>query len=496
MDIKSTMPLYGFGHKECRHIIIDHEGELWLAMMPVAVGGFLTMGMSRLPGSLRFEPLENGELVPYDYTATEALLEVSTKNGAKYKLAIDSQTQAIRITGNASLRLNGVETASFATTLNAEEGVKISIGAVTYFIVAKQGTYTFDDTWERAKFHSVTPVYEVTPEDGQIELYVYDLPSDTPIPEITKTLEECAAENEAEFKAFVDSLVDVPEEWNDVKEKIAYPLWLGHRTFEDGRKVIVKSKYNSTVANARLMSIASMAFKDPVKALDMILSCPAEPIIGVAVKRLIDEGLLNDSRGEIYRAYEALEKLARYWINERTVDKDGLSFYAYRFESGQERSPEYFKVGEPVLAPDLNAYLIIVSEVLGKLANMEYDDGVGQKWAAHAEALLKRLVYELWNGDGFVGKNAYTGDLSDSDKKLSAVPLILGSRLPADIISMIPVDDVGDEEGLLVVAGLYDAGEREKAIAITTKALEALRSGMVESPFYGASLLALAHKVL
>ena len=127
---------------------------------------------------------------------------------------------------------------------------------------------------------------------------------------------------------------------------------------------------------------------------------------------------------------------------------------------------------------------------------MEYDDGVGQKWAAHAEALLKRLVYELWNGDGFVGKNAYTGDLSDSDKKLSAVPLILGSRLPADIISMIPVDDVGDEEGLLVVAGLYDAGEREKAIAITTKALEALRSGMVESPFYGASLLALAHKVL
>ena len=46
VDIKSTMSTFGFGHKECRHIIIDHEGELWLAMMPVAVGGFLTMGMS------------------------------------------------------------------------------------------------------------------------------------------------------------------------------------------------------------------------------------------------------------------------------------------------------------------------------------------------------------------------------------------------------------------------------------------------------------------
>lgn len=496
MDIKSTMSKYGFGHKECRHIIIDHDGELWLAMMPVAVGGFLTMGMSRLPGSLRVEPLENGEYVPYDYTSTEALIEIATQNGAKYKMAIDSQTNAIRVTGNAALRLNGVETASFATTLNAENGVKISIGAVSYFIVAKKGTYTFDDTWELSKFHSVTPVYEITPDAGEFELYIYDLPSDTPIPEITKSLEECVSENEAEFSAFIDSLVDVPAEWNDVKEKIAYPLWLGHRSFEDGRKVIVKSKYNSTVANARLMSIASMAFKDPVKALDMILSCPAEPIIGIAVERLLNENLLNDSRGEIYRAYAALEKMARYWINERTVDKDGLSFYAYRFESGLARSPEYFKVGEPVITPDLNAYLIIVSEVLGKLANMEYDDGVGQKWEAHSKALLKSLVYELWNGEAFVGKNAYTGELSGPDEKLSAIPVVLGKRLPQDIISKIEIGEINNEEDLLLVSGIYDAGEQDKAKEITLKALETIRSGIVECPFFGASLLALAHKVL
>ena len=496
MDIKSTMSVFGFGHKECRHIVIDHEGELWLAMMPVAVGGFLTMGMSRLPGALRIEPLENGEYVPFDYTVTEAIWEISAQNGAKYRMAIDSGTHAIRVTGNAPLRLNGVETASFSTTLNTEAGVKISIGAVTYFIVAKRGTYTFDDTWELNKFHSVTPVYEVTPEGGEFELYVFDLPSDTPIPEVTKSLEECASENEAEFSSFVSSLVDVPEEWNDVREKIAYPLWLGHRSFEDGRKVIVKSKYNSTVANARLMSIASLAFRDPVKALDMILSCPAEPIIGVAVQRLLDEGLLNDSRGEIYRAYAALEKMARWWIDERTVDRDGLSFYAYRFESGQERSPEYFKVGEPVIAPDLNAYLIIVSEVLGRLANMEYDDGVGQKWETHARMLLDRLIYELWNGEAFVGKNTYTGELSKPDASLSKVPLILGRRLPGEIIRKIGIGDVNDEEGLLLAAGLYDAGEEEKAREIALKALEEIRSGTVESPFFGAALLALAHRVL
>ena len=149
-----------------------------------------------------------------------------------------------------------------------------------------------------------------------------------------------------------------------------------------------------------------------------------------------------------------------------------------------------------MIAPDLNAYLIIVSEVLGTLANMEYDDGVGQKWEAYSKALLQRLVYELWDGEGFVGKNAYTGELSGPDEKLSAVPVILGNRLPQDIIDRIGFGEIENEESFLLAAGLYDAGKKDEARAIALKALEDLRSGTVECPFYGASLLALAHKVL
>jgi hypothetical protein len=245
-----------------------------------------------------------------------------------------------------------------------------------------------------------------------------------------------------------------------------------------------------------------MAFKDAKKAISMLLCYPVElpPIAGIAVKRLLEENMLCDSRGDIFKVYEALETAARKCVKERTVNRDGLSYYAYRFESGRERSPAFFKVGEPVLAPDLNAYLIIVSEVLGKLATMEYDMGAGQKWEAHAKALQSMMIAELWDGDSFVGKNAYTGELSGPDEFLSLVPIVLGSRLPLDMIgklaARITPDITDSATGLLLAGGLFDAGETDAAREIAKNALEAVRKNGIRCPFYGASLLALTHKVL
>ena len=181
------------------------------------------------------------------------------------------------------------------------------------------------------------------------------------------------------------------------------------------------------------------------------------------------------------------------------MDGDGLSYYAYRFESGVA-SPEFFKAGEPVLAPDLNTYLIIASEVIGRLARLEYDDGIAQKWEKHARELTIRLIAELWNGEDFVGKNAYTEKLSPPDAKLSLVPILLGGKLPQEIIkklaSKIDSATFTGAPMLLLLGGLYDAGETEKATALVTEQLEKARQNGIDCPFYGAELLAMAHKIL
>jgi hypothetical protein len=502
MDIKPTMSKFGFGHRAARHIVIERDGELWLAAAPSAVGGFLPMGATSLPGTLRLEPISGGKRVPFTYRATEALLELTTETGALVSLAIDKGAQAVRITGNTAFRLNGVESAAFVTTLNTGDGVIISVGAIRYLFTAKKGKITFDDAWILNQFHSVTPVLEIEPENGAFELCAYDLPADTDAPAITKTLQECAAENCADFRAFVDTLVDIPAEWSDIREKIAYPLWLCHRVLEAGKEVIVENKYNSAKTSSTLMSIASMAFKDAARAADMLVTYPAEPplVAAVAAARLLEENMLCDSRGEIYRVYESLETAARKCVKERTADMNGLCFYAYRFESGEERSPEFFKAGGPVLAPDLNAYLIILCEVIGRLAAMEYDDGAGQKWTRRARELKAQLVAQLWDGEDFIGRNAYTGESCGPDKSLSLVPIVLGNRLPEEIVQKlakrIDAKAADSATGFLLARGLCDAGEKTAAREIAVKAMGSVRENGISCPFYGASLLALAHKVM
>ena len=501
MDIKKTMSKFGFGHRNVKHIIIDHDGELWLTMAPMAMGGGLPMAISTLPGTLRIEPLENGAPAPYTYSATEALLELTTGNGAKVKFVIDPTSKAIVISGNTAFRLNGVESTPMMTTLNTPDGVTIGAGANRYLFAAAKGKISFDDAWMLNQMRSVIPVLNVEPEGGEFELYAFDLPADTLVPPVTKTTGAYAAESSAAFNAFIDSIVDIPSEWGDVKEQIAYPLWLCHMA-QNGKEVIVRNKYDSVNTNSILMSIASMAFKDARKAVDMILSCPVDlpPVAGIAATRLLDDGMLNDSRGEIFKICSAIEAAARKCVNERAVKGDELSFYSYRFESGMDRSPEFFKVGSPVIAPDLNAYLIIASEALGKLAQMEYDPGFGRRWETRAKELLIKLIAELWNGEDFVGKNAYTGETSEPDEFLSLAPIILGSRLPEEIVrklsGKITAEATNSAIGLLFVGGLYDAGEKDAAAELTRKALAGVRERGINCPFYGASLIALAHKVL
>jgi len=500
MDIQSTMSMLGFGHREARHIIIDRDGELWLAAAPETVGGFLAVG-GGLPGTLRIEPLEGGERVPYTYAVTESLLELTTEKGTKVKFAIDKDVQAIRITGKGAFRLNAVQAMAGTSSLILPEGLILRSPSMRYLFTAKKGKITCDDSFVLHKRQTVMAVIDVEPENNEFELCVFDRVLETEVPVVTKTLEECAAENSAAFQAFVDSLLDLPDEWKGVKAKLAYPIWLCHRIL-DGREVIVENKYSSRNTNAKLMAIASLAFKDAAKAIDMILSCPVDlpPVAAIAVERLFEDNLLNDSRGDIFRVYAALDAIARKCISERSVDGEGLSFYAYRFESGEEKSPAFFRAGEPVLAPDLNAYLVIAGEYLGKLAHLEYDVAAGRKWEAYAKALKPKLIAELWNGEDFIGKNAYSGEVSGPDKLLSLVPAVLGSRLPAEIIGKlaekIDQETAASAIGLLIVRGLCLAGEKEAAQAIARHALNEMRTGKATCPFYSAALIALAHQAL
>jgi hypothetical protein len=469
------MQTFGFGHRDARHLIVEKNDELWLAAAPTTMGGLFVMGPSALPGTMRIEPLtDDGQLAKFDYTATESRLDL-TAGKATLRFAIDAAAGAVRIEGDCALRLNATEAAMFSSSLRTRDGIVVSLGAMRYLFAVKRGKVTFDDTWLLAQFHSVTPVLTIEPEDGAIEVVAYDLPADTTPPAITKTLDECAVASAESFAAFSDTLVDVSDEYADVKQKIAYAMWISHRVI-NGVEVIVENKYRSANTNSRLMASASLAFKDVDTAVRYLLALPigeAPPIVAIAAAQLLPK--LNDARGTIFRVYSAFEASLRWWQNNRTLTKDGLAFYAYRYENTLVANPAYFSVGEPVFAPDLNAYLILAAHVCGELAALERDAGMGAKWTAYAAQLAKTLVYKLWDegAQQFVGENAYTGERSGADAVLSNVPIILEDYLPQALLDRLSPEefDVAQEAENIRADGVTDAFYGAKWLTLASREL-------------------------
>jgi hypothetical protein len=505
MFVKPFMRDFGFGHRDSRHIIVESEGKLRLgfasegalSFMPSAGGG---------AGQLEISLMYGGNSAQYTYTATESVIELSCEHGSA-KIAIEPGTGAVRFAGKGvALRLDAKSAPQFATSLNTERGVELSIGGGRYLFAPLKGKVTFDDTWILAQFHSVTPVLDLEPENGEFELAAYDLPADTEPVKITKTLEEVAADSAGDFKAFREGLADLPPEWEVARDNIAYLMWLGHRTNAQGAKVIVGNKLNSPDTEAWLQAVVSLPFKDADAAVDFILALPpaTPPIQAIAVLRLLEGGMLDKApRSMVYKLYNAINDSVRWWINNRYSQSLGLFFYAYRYETGTP-NPTVFKVGEPVASPDINAYIILAYEVLSKLAALVLDSGETVKWSSRIAPLLSSLLSELWDGETFVAVNVHTGAKSEPHPVLSYMPLVLGARLPGYIVSKLaggsrPIDAqaVKGALGTLAVMGLRDAGFGEDwARDLTIESLKTAADGGLVCPYYGAAVLALAGKTL
>ncbi|MDR1217464.1 MAG: hypothetical protein LBJ99_02635, partial [Oscillospiraceae bacterium] len=314
---------------------------------------------------------------------------------------------------------------------------------------------------------------------------------------------QCAETSEADFKAFCGRLVPLPEQYGDVRDSIAYLLWQNRRLLPDGGAAIVGNRALSPDTDARLQAIASLAFTDPDEAVGLILAlAPAEPPIqAIAVLRLLDGGLLaRASRETVYRLFNALNASARRWLEGRSTADGRRIFYAYRYETGIERPGTFGADDGPISSPDLYAYFALTCEALSRLADLVLDGGEVNKWRERSQSYLALLTSELWDGEKFVGINAYTGEKTGGDPLLSFMPLVLGGRLPAGIVDKLAADIDGkalrSAMGTLAIIGLYDAGRGELAARLAAEALEDARANGVECPFYGAALLELAAKVL
>jgi hypothetical protein len=520
MTYKPKLAVAPFGRRDSRHMLISREGALWLSLASEGAPSMIPTA-PRPAGLFEISVLTKGVPTPYTYSATESVLEIKAPGGAA-RITHDCAMRALRVEAEGiSLRFDG-KMAAGVSSLNTADGTVVNIGGGRYVFAAKRGKLTFDDSWMLASFGSVTPVADIEPAGGIIELTIYEIPGDTALPASAKTFEQCAADNSAEYSAFAKKIVRLPEKFSKLRGDVTYSLWLNSKKLENGRYCIGTDRLTSTAASAYGQAIASLAFRDFDTAFELLTSLPeaSPPLHGFAVMRMIDDGLLDGAPiAKLRELYFALEKTAKWWRENRTLPGAALSYYAYRFETGHW-NPASFTAGAPVLAPDLNAYLVLLYEALSQFAANFGDAETSDKYAASAKARLDAMLNTLWDGERFFAVNVYSGKreipkLSKPESSRyaplgqSETPIILGERLPKPVLAKLveTVIETGapetsprsgpDLEYPLRITALAAAGERKKAKALALGEIERVTAeNVVTDPIYGAALLALAAKAI
>ena len=169
------------------------------------------------------------------------------------------------------------------------------------------------------------------------------------------------------------------------------------------------------------------------------LSCNAgiqPPIQGFALDFLMnkmgDSFLAEESCAEMFPKFA---KWAEFWATYRSAGRgdDVLSIDSPN-DSGWDDAT-IFKDGFPTINPDLLAFMTLLLEKTGLLAERCGKLEEAKAYYARSEKLLKFIVDELWNGQMFV--TLHNGKPVDSLSAACFQPIILGKRLPQEIIDKV-----------------------------------------------------------
>ena len=189
-------------------------------------------------------------------------------------------------------------------------------------------------------------------------------------------------------------------------------------------------------------------FFDDMRGLNQTVVPPAQ---GWALECLMRS---HDLKAEIpaetlAALYAGLSKWAK-WHDAFRADGDGLLRYESGEESGLETSP-IFRERMCAALPDLAAFLALLEEKLGDLAGMLGRDAEAELWFSRSRARIARMLETFWDGKRFIGR-APDGSAIKSESLLFYRPLILGARLPAEVIEAM-AEDLGEGNGYLTPAG-------------------------------------------
>lgn len=246
------------------------------------------------------------------------------------------------------------------------------------------------------------------------------------------------------------------------------------------------------------------------------------PVQGWALKWIMRFHDLGKEMGaaDLRYLYNGLANWGNWFMRYRDDDHDGIPQYEHGDDAGLDDN-SVFKFAPIMETPDLCAYLGLLFEALGDIAVvLKMDNAVSKQWYARSKEIINRMISVFWKDGRFVAMVNGTHEEVRTDSILYYMPLVLGKRLPREIISKMAADlsvegdwltnyGLASEKltsenfrlggsccggiwapvNLMIVYGLYDAGEVKLAKKIALRYCTAIKDGtfaMVMDPFAGS----------
>lgn len=356
---------------------------------------------------------------------------------------------------------------------NAWERPVSTVSCFTFNAI--KGKMEMDPKWEMERLSTPYVRGEIFPtEDGTFLLSIEETQDCGYVREAYPTYEEGLAAVKADWESFYSKL---PGAEDKNKERAAWTLWaMIERPSGRLTKNILHSAFNKiapvwkqclmTTALAGNLPIASDILLGQVDQqaengqipnffdhtnYDALNAAP--PLQGWAVKQLMKKNDLKAalSAEDRKKLYEGYAKWAAWFDAYRDDDKDGIIQTEGMLEAGCEDSPIFSKY-YIVDLPDINAELALLEETVGDLAGMLDLAEEKEKWYAKSRDRIAKILEKFWNGERFVGFDHETSAVIDTQSIQFYRPLILGDRLPADVIDKM-AEDLAFANGFLTPYG-------------------------------------------
>ena len=431
---------------------------------------------------VRMTPVLDNKEIAYTYQAEPGKLTIQTCKGS-IEICFASEKQ-IRIRGNGiGLRFcfdNMIQYENASPKENGDLEIAYIILGKLLFVPLK-GSMWSSAKWAPRKAQVDDFILELIPpvETGQYEAAIHEYYSNGRREEKYIPFDECVSLMETDFETFYTNYPSVPEKYGQMACLAAWTVW-NHFVRPEGRlksPVVYMSRTSFIRAFGWQQSFQAIAACNNVKeawklllvmfdyqneagqipdnvgeiGINYMTTKPA--LQGFALDYILNQCDISALTKEDYaELYGKLTKFAEWFFAKRDHRGSGIPQYYHPAESGWNDAT-IFKEGVPLQSGDMLAYLILLTETCGKLASKAGIVDETDKWMNESKRLLDILVKKFWDGRQFISRVAETGEVVESDSIVSLLPIILGKRLPQNIIDTI-AERLESEEEFMTSGGI------------------------------------------